>query len=113
MTESKNNDSQGFDLNKDNDNQKSSNSESSTVRKKINKKKATKNKVKKEALANKSLDLDEYSLGGIKYKLPGKRQRIIVASIVLGLNLALIIAVLLYLNNSAFHDFIYSVGRDI
>ncbi len=48
-----------------------------------------------------------------KYKLPGKRQRLIVGSIVLGLNLLLVILVAIYFYNPAFQDFIYNVGRDI
>ena len=48
---------------------------------------------------------------GMKYKLPGKRQRIVVASLVLGLNLILVLAVLLYFYSPSFHDFIYNVGR--
>ena len=59
------------------------------------------------------VDIDEYSLGGIKYKLPGKRQRIIVASVVLGLNILLVLAVILYFKNPDFQDFIYHVGRDV
>ena len=75
----------------------------------------SKGKKKKGAKSNKkkSVDIDEYSLGGIKYKLPGKKQRIIVASLVLGLNILLVIAVILYFNNPGFQDFIYHVGRDV
>tara|TARA_Y100001968_G_C19033360_1_gene560901 strand:+ start:327 stop:572 length:246 start_codon:yes stop_codon:yes gene_type:complete len=45
------------------------------------------------------------------YTLPGKKQINIFGSIVLGLNIALIIMVALYLNNQKFHDFIFNVGR--
>ncbi len=50
--------------------------------------------------------------GGFKYKLPGKRQRVIVGSLVLGLNLLLVAAVALYFYSPAFQEFIYNVGRD-
>ena len=45
------------------------------------------------------------------YTLPGKRQINIFASIVLGLNIIMVIGVILFLNNDAFHDFIFNVGR--
>ena len=49
--------------------------------------------------------------GGFKYKTPGKKQRIIVASLVIALNLVFLILALLYLYNPAFKEFIYNVGR--
>ena len=45
------------------------------------------------------------------YTLPGKKQINIFGSIVLGLNIVLVILVILYLNNQAFHDFVFNVGR--
>tara|TARA_B100000945_G_C20289270_1_gene552516 strand:- start:105 stop:350 length:246 start_codon:yes stop_codon:yes gene_type:complete len=45
------------------------------------------------------------------YTLPGKKQINIFGSVVLGLNLALILLVILYLKNQEFHDFIFNVGR--
>ncbi len=48
---------------------------------------------------------------GMKYKLPSRQQRIVVASIVIGLNTLLLIAVGLYFYNPAFKQFIYNVGR--
>ena len=45
------------------------------------------------------------------YTLPGKKQINIFGSIVLGLNMILILLVILYLNNQAFHDFVFNVGR--
>ena len=45
------------------------------------------------------------------YTLPGKKQRNIFGSIVLGLNLILILLVILYLKNQEFHDFVFNVGR--
>jgi len=45
------------------------------------------------------------------YTLPGKKQINIFGSIVLGLNLILILLVVLYLKNQAFHDFVFNVGR--
>ncbi|WP_320674219.1 hypothetical protein [Prochlorococcus sp. MIT 1341] len=74
-----------------------------------------KNKKQQGSQANdkKQVDIDEYSLGGIKYRIPGKRQRIVVASVVLGLNLLLVLAVILYFNNPNFQNFIYHVGRNV
>ena len=45
------------------------------------------------------------------YTLPGKKQINIFGSIVIGLNIILILLVILYLNNQAFHDFVFNVGR--
>ncbi len=45
------------------------------------------------------------------YTLPGKKQINIFGSIVLGLNMVLILLVILYLKNQAFHDFVFNVGR--
>ena len=47
----------------------------------------------------------------ITYTLPGKNQINIFGSVVIGLNLALVLLVILYLNNQEFHDFIFNVGR--
>ena len=54
-----------------------------------------------------------YFLKGKKltYTLPGKKQINIFGSVVLVLNLALVLLVILYLNNQEFHDFIFNVGR--
>ena len=48
---------------------------------------------------------------GMKYKVPGKRQRVLIGSIVIGLNVLLVIGVLVYFYNPAFQDFIYNFGR--
>ena len=48
---------------------------------------------------------------GLKYKVPGKRQRVLIGSIVIGLNLILVISVVVYFYNPAFQDFIYNFGR--
>ena len=45
------------------------------------------------------------------YTLPGKKQINIFGSIVIGLNLILVLLVILYLKNQAFHDFLFNVGR--
>ena len=45
------------------------------------------------------------------YTLPGKKQINIFGSILLGLNMILILLVVLYLKNQAFHDFVFNVGR--
>ncbi len=48
---------------------------------------------------------------GLKYKMPGKRQRVIIGSLVMGLNLILLIVVGLYFYAPGFKEFIYNVGR--
>ena len=48
---------------------------------------------------------------GLKYKVPGKRQRVIIGSIVIGLNVLLVITVLLYFYSPSFQDFVYNFGR--
>ena len=48
---------------------------------------------------------------GMKYKVPGKRQRVIIGSIVIGLNVLLVISVLVYFYNPAFQEFVYNFGR--
>ena len=45
------------------------------------------------------------------YTLPGKQQINIFGSIVIGLNMILVLLVILYLKNQAFHDFVFNVGR--
>ena len=45
------------------------------------------------------------------YTLPGKKQINIFGSIVIGLNFILVLLVILYLKNQAFHDFVFNVGR--
>ncbi len=45
------------------------------------------------------------------YTLPGKKQINIFGSIVIGLNMILVLLVILYLKNEAFHDFVFNVGR--
>ena len=49
---------------------------------------------------------------GLKYRMPGKRQRLVVGSIVVGLNVLLVIAVIVYFYNPSFQEFVYSVGRN-
>ncbi len=51
-------------------------------------------------------------VGGLEYRQPGRRQRLVIGSIVVGLNLLLVIAVLLYFYNPTFQDFIFNVGRN-
>ena len=45
------------------------------------------------------------------YTLPGKKQINIFGSLVIGLNFILVLLVILYLKNQAFHDFVFNVGR--
>ena len=47
----------------------------------------------------------------LTYTLPGKKQINIFGSIVIGLNIILVLLVILYLKNQAFHDFVFNVGR--
>ena len=49
---------------------------------------------------------------GMKYKVPGKRQRVIIGSIVIGLNVLLVISVLVYFYNPSFQEFVYNYGRN-
>ncbi len=48
---------------------------------------------------------------GLKYKVPGKRQRVIIGSIVIGLNVLLVISVLIYFYSPSFQEFVYNFGR--
>ncbi len=48
---------------------------------------------------------------GMKYKVPGKRQRVIIGSIVIGLNVLLVISVLVYFYNPSLQEFVYNFGR--
>ncbi len=50
--------------------------------------------------------------GGFEYKAPSKKQRIIIASVVLSLNVLLLVAVGLYFYVPWFKEFIYNVGRN-
>ena len=49
---------------------------------------------------------------GLKYKVPGKRQRVIIGSLVVALNFLLVIAVIVYFYVPSFQEFIYNVGRN-
>ncbi len=51
-------------------------------------------------------------VGGLEYKTPSRQQRIIVASIVIGLNLLLVLAAVAYFNIPEFQQFIYNIGRN-
>ena len=51
-------------------------------------------------------------VGGFEYKTPTKKTRVFLGALVLGLNLILVLAVLLYFYVPAFHEFIYNVGRN-
>ena len=48
---------------------------------------------------------------GLKYKVPGKRQRVVVGGIVIALNILLILSVVLYFYSPSFQEFIYNFGR--
>ena len=74
---------------------------------KTNKVKA--NKFKKST--SKDADVLVNLPAGLKYKIPGKRQRVIIGSIVIGLNVLLVISVLVYFYSPSFQDFVYNFGR--
>tara|TARA_Y100001968_G_scaffold332673_1_gene391761 strand:+ start:4475 stop:4732 length:258 start_codon:yes stop_codon:yes gene_type:complete len=48
---------------------------------------------------------------GMKYRMPGKKQRVVVGSIVVVLNILLVLSVVVYFYSPAFQDFIYNFGR--
>tara|TARA_Y100001968_G_scaffold268259_1_gene258549 strand:- start:2561 stop:2818 length:258 start_codon:yes stop_codon:yes gene_type:complete len=48
---------------------------------------------------------------GLKYRMPGKRQRVLVGSIVVGLNILLVLSVVIYFYSPAFQNFVYNFGR--
>ena len=50
-------------------------------------------------------------VGGFEYKTPTKRTRVLLGSLVIGLNLLLVLATGLYFYVPAFKDFIYNIGR--
>ena len=50
-------------------------------------------------------------VGGLEYKTPGRRQRVVLGAIVLGGNLLLVLATILYFYNPAFKEFISTVGK--
>ena len=77
------------------------------------KKNSPSRKIKKGYTSSSSGDQDVLLKlpAGLKYKVPGKRQRIIIGSIVIGLNVLLIIAVAVYFYSPAFQDFIYNFAR--
>ena len=50
-------------------------------------------------------------VGSLEYKAPGRRQRVILGAIVLGGNLLLVLATVLYFYSPAFKDFIYTLGK--
>ena len=50
-------------------------------------------------------------VGGLEYKAPGRRQRVVLGAIVLAGNVLLILATALYFYNPAFKDLISTVGK--
>ena len=50
-------------------------------------------------------------VGGFEYKTPGKRQRIVIGAIVIGLNVLLVLASVAYFYIPSFQQFIYNIGR--
>ena len=88
---------------------KASNSKK-TKDKAINAEKVKGNKFKKSS--PKDPDVLVNLPAGLKYKVPGKRQRVIIGSIVIGLNVLLVISVLVYFYSPSFQDFVYNFGRN-
>ena len=48
---------------------------------------------------------------GMKYRMPGKRQRGVVGSIVVILNILLVLSVVVYFYSPAFQEFVYNFAR--
>ena len=73
-----------------------------------------KNSKQKKAKATSESDPREVliKVGGFEYKTPTKSTRIFLGGLVIGLNLILVLAVVLYFYNPGFHEFIYNVGRN-
>ena len=77
------------------------------------KKKKKKKKSKEDSQA--TSDNQEVLLNlpaGFKYRMPGKRQRVIIGSIVVGLNIIFLIAIAVYFYNPSFQEFVYNFARD-
>ena len=75
-------------------------------------KKSKRNSSKDKSFANS--DQQEVLLNlpaGLKYKIPGKQQRIVIGSIVVGLNILLVISVIFYFYSPSFQEFVYNFGR--
>ncbi len=73
-------------------------------------------KSKKKKWTDKSGQITEerevlLKVGGLEYRAPGKRTRVLLGAIVLGGNLLLILATLLYFYSPGFKDFIYTLGK--
>ena len=49
-------------------------------------------------------------VGSLEYKAPGRRQRVVLGAIVLGGNILLVLAAVLYFYSPAFKDFVYTLG---
>ena len=48
---------------------------------------------------------------GLKYRMPGKRQRVLIGSIVVGLNFIFLLGVIIYFYSTDFQQFVYNLGR--
>ncbi len=51
-------------------------------------------------------------VGPLKYRVPGKRQRVVLGSLVLILNLLLVLAVVAYFYVPSFQEFVFNFARD-
>ena len=73
--------------------------------------------ISSKAKAKKSIDSEAedrevlISIGPLKYRTPGKKTRVGLAFVVLGLNVLLVLAVIIYFNNSSFQEFVFNFGR--
>tara|TARA_B100000700_G_C14852985_1_gene764879 strand:+ start:358 stop:663 length:306 start_codon:yes stop_codon:yes gene_type:complete len=88
----------------------SKNSSSNDLKKQKAKAKQSKNNNSKERKSSDGEVLLSLP-GGFKYQLPGKRQRLVLGSIVIGLNVLLVIAVAVYFYSPSFQSFVYNFGR--
>ncbi len=74
--------------------------------------KSKKNKSKVKASSDSDGREVLIKVGGFEYKTPTKRTRVFLGGLVIGLNLILVLAVVLYFYSPAFQEFIYNVGRN-
>ena len=76
------------------------------------KKKSKRNSAKSKSPGNSEDQEVLLSLpAGLKYRMPGKRQRVAIGSIVVGLNFLFVIAVILYFYSPAVQEFVFNFGR--
>ncbi len=74
--------------------------------------KSKKNKQSSKAISDGDNREVLIKVGGFEYKTPTKKTRVFLGGLVIGLNVILVLAVVLYFYNPAFQEFIYNVGRN-